>query len=38
MELVTLADPDSGLEVGDRVSVELARPLFFDDGGQAHQA
>ena len=31
---VTLADPESGLSVGDRVSVELARPLFFDDAGQ----
>ncbi|WP_201839022.1 ABC transporter ATP-binding protein [Microvirga zambiensis] len=34
MELVTLADPESGLSVGDRVSVALARPLFFDDAGQ----
>ncbi len=32
-ELVTLADPDSGLSVGDRVAVELARPLFFDEAG-----
>jgi multiple sugar transport system ATP-binding protein len=34
MELVTLADPESGLSVGDSISVELARPLFFDDAGQ----
>ena len=33
-ELVTLADPDSGLSVGDRVAVELARPLFFDEAGR----
>ena len=33
-KLVTLADPDSGLEVGDAVSVALARPLFFDAAGQ----
>jgi multiple sugar transport system ATP-binding protein len=33
-KLVTLADPDSGLEVGDSVSVALARPLFFDAAGR----
>jgi multiple sugar transport system ATP-binding protein len=32
-EVVTLADPDSGLAVGDAVSVDLARPLFFDGDG-----
>ena len=32
-ELVTLADPDSALAVGDPVSVELVRPLFFDRAG-----
>jgi multiple sugar transport system ATP-binding protein len=34
IDLVTLADPDSGLTVGDRIAVELARPLFFDDAGR----
>jgi multiple sugar transport system ATP-binding protein len=33
-EIVTLADPDSGLGVGDRVSIELARPLFFGADGR----
>jgi len=34
-ELVTLGDPDAGLAVGDRVSIELTSPLFFDqDGGR----
>jgi multiple sugar transport system ATP-binding protein len=32
-EIVTLADPDSGLSVGDKVSIELARPLFFGADG-----
>jgi multiple sugar transport system ATP-binding protein len=32
-EIVTLADPDSGLSVGDKVSIELARPLFFGTDG-----
>jgi multiple sugar transport system ATP-binding protein len=32
-EIVTLADPDTDLEVGDRVAIELARPLFFDAEG-----
>ena len=32
-EIVTLADPDSGLDVGDLVSIELARPLFFGADG-----
>ncbi len=31
--LVTLADPDSALAVGDPVSVEFVRPLFFDTAG-----
>ncbi|MCO4055902.1 MAG: ABC transporter ATP-binding protein [Bosea sp.] len=33
-DIVTLADPDSGLDVGDQVSIELARPLFFGADGQ----
>jgi multiple sugar transport system ATP-binding protein len=32
-DIVTLADPDSGLDVGDRVSIELAKPLFFAADG-----
>ena len=31
--LVTLADPDRPLKPGDRVSLELADPLFFDEAG-----
>ncbi len=38
MDLVTLADPESGLSVGDRIAVELARPLFFDDAGRRLRA
>jgi multiple sugar transport system ATP-binding protein len=37
-DIVTLADPESGLSVGDSVAVELARPLFFDDEGQRIKA
>jgi multiple sugar transport system ATP-binding protein len=33
-ELVTLGDPDAGLAVGDRVSIELTNPLFFDQDGR----
>jgi multiple sugar transport system ATP-binding protein len=33
-ELVTLGDPDAGLSVGDRVSIELTNPLFFDQDGR----
>jgi multiple sugar transport system ATP-binding protein len=33
-ELVTLADPDAGLTVGDDVGVTLIEPLFFDADGQ----
>jgi len=33
-ELVTLGDPYAGLTVGDRVSVELTNPLFFDEHGK----
>ena len=33
-ELVTLGDPDAGLAVGDRVSIELTNPLFFDHDGR----
>jgi multiple sugar transport system ATP-binding protein len=34
-ELVTLADPDSDLEVGDNLAIELTQPLFFDaEGGR----
>jgi multiple sugar transport system ATP-binding protein len=32
-EVVTLADPDAGLEVGDDVGITLVRPLFFDAEG-----
>lgn len=32
-DIVTLADPDSGLEVGDLVIIELAKPLFFGADG-----
>jgi multiple sugar transport system ATP-binding protein len=32
-EVVTLADPDSGLHVGDVVAVEIVRPLYFDASG-----
>jgi multiple sugar transport system ATP-binding protein len=32
-DLVTLADPESGLEVGDSVTVDFVRPLFFDTAG-----
>jgi len=32
-DLVTLADPASGLEVGDPVTVDFMRPLFFDAAG-----
>jgi multiple sugar transport system ATP-binding protein len=32
--LVTLGDPDAGLGVGDRVAIELVRPLFFDENGR----
>jgi multiple sugar transport system ATP-binding protein len=34
IDIVTLADPDSGLAVGDRVAITLARPLFFGADGQ----
>jgi len=33
-ELVTLGNPDAGLAVGDRVSIELTNPLFFDQDGR----
>jgi multiple sugar transport system ATP-binding protein len=32
-EVVTLADPDSGLSVGDDVAIEFVRPLYFDKEG-----
>lgn len=32
--IVTLADPDSGLSVGDEVAIDLKAPLFFDAKGQ----
>jgi multiple sugar transport system ATP-binding protein len=32
-EVVTLADPDAGLHVGDAVAIEVVRPLYFDTGG-----
>jgi multiple sugar transport system ATP-binding protein len=33
-EVVTLADPDAGLAVGDDVGITLVRPLFFDADGR----
>jgi multiple sugar transport system ATP-binding protein len=33
-EVVTLADPDAGLGVGDDVDIALVRPLFFDTEGR----
>ena len=33
-DLVTLANPESGLEVGDSVTVDFVRPLFFDSAGK----
>jgi multiple sugar transport system ATP-binding protein len=33
-EIVTLADPDSGLSVGDSVALHLFHPLFFADNGE----
>jgi multiple sugar transport system ATP-binding protein len=32
-EVVTLADPDAGLSVGDDVAIEVVRPLYFDKEG-----
>jgi multiple sugar transport system ATP-binding protein len=32
-EFVILADPDSDLEVGEKVAIALTRPLFFDAAG-----
>ena len=32
-DLVTLADPELGLEVGDSVTINFVRPLFFDPAG-----
>jgi multiple sugar transport system ATP-binding protein len=32
-EVVTIADPDAGLAVGDDIGVSLVRPLFFDANG-----
>ena len=32
-DLVTLADQESGLAVGDSVTVDFVRPLFFDSAG-----
>jgi multiple sugar transport system ATP-binding protein len=32
-EVVTLADPDAGLGVGDEVAIEIVKPLYFDDIG-----
>ena len=37
-DLVTLADPDSGLSVGDRVAVTFVDPLYFDAEGRRIQA
>ena len=34
VELVTLADPDNRLDVGDAISVELVKALFFDAAGK----
>ncbi len=32
-DVVTLADPDAGLGVGDDVAIEFVRPLYFDKEG-----
>jgi multiple sugar transport system ATP-binding protein len=32
-DVVTLADPDAGLGVGDDVAIEVLRPLYFDRNG-----
>ena len=32
-EVVTLADPDAELGVGDEVAIEIVKPLYFDDTG-----
>jgi multiple sugar transport system ATP-binding protein len=32
-EMITLADPHSGLAVGDEVEIEMMAPLFFDTRG-----
>jgi multiple sugar transport system ATP-binding protein len=32
-EVVTLADADAGLGVGDEVAIEMVRPLYFDGNG-----
>ena len=32
-DVVTLADPDAGLAVGDDVAIEFVRPLYFDKDG-----
>jgi multiple sugar transport system ATP-binding protein len=32
-DLVTLSDPDSGLDHGDPVAIDFASPLFFDTAG-----
>ena len=32
-ELVTLSDPDDGLNIGDMVSIEVVKPLFFNRQG-----
>jgi multiple sugar transport system ATP-binding protein len=32
-DLVTLADPETDLAVGDQVQIEMLAPLFFDAGG-----
>jgi multiple sugar transport system ATP-binding protein len=32
-DVVTLADPDAGLGVGDDVAIEVAQPLYFDGNG-----
>jgi multiple sugar transport system ATP-binding protein len=33
-ELVTLSDPDAGLEAGDQVSMQFVRPILFDAAGE----
>jgi multiple sugar transport system ATP-binding protein len=32
-DLVTLSDPDSGLDHGDPVAIDFVSPLFFDTTG-----
>jgi multiple sugar transport system ATP-binding protein len=33
-DVVTLGDPDTGLQVGDAVDIDMVKPLFFDAEGE----